>query len=271
LIGTDRLGENAHGFCIVEESDDSKNIFILETVSRGIADGHAIILVTESDPRQTIEMLQKKGFDAVQYINRGVLTVLDNASAYAMANTQLDARVLIKRWTTLISEIREKSGCQGVVVIGTPKLFLDTNNIDKLIVYERQIGRRFNIPLEAVCCYDAVVFSKLGFTNMIRFLNYHEYTIYQGGVYLQWQPGMILTIIDRAIDDALGPCTSRLLLKTLKLVYNADPGSIVSEPELFEAMLRGVFGKTASIVLDKIQREMTQELLYMRNARKGEG
>ncbi|HEX7032941.1 MAG TPA: MEDS domain-containing protein [Nitrososphaera sp.] len=265
------MGENAHGFCIVEESDDSKSIFIIETVSRGISDGHAIILVTESDPRQTIETLEKKGFDAVQYINRGVLTVLDNASAYAIANTRLDAGKLIYRWISLISDIKEKSGCQGVVVIGTPKLFIDTNNIDKLMIYERQIGRRFNMPLEAVCCYDAVAFSKLGFTNMIRHLNFHEYTIYQGGVYLQWQPSMILRIIDRAIDDALGPGTSRLLLKILKLVYNAEPDSIVSKPELYEAMLRGVFGRTAGIVLDKIQMEITKELLYLRNARKGEG
>ncbi len=271
MIGAGRLGENAHGFCIVEESDDSKSVFILETVRRGISDGHAIVLVSESDPHQTIEMLEKRGFDAAQYINRGVLTVLDTTSAYLFADTQLDAGKLIRRWIALISDIKEKSGCQGIVVIGTPKPFIDTNNIDKLIIYERQIGRRFNIPLEAVCCYDSVVFSKLGFTNMIRFLNYHEYTIYQGGIYLQWQPSIILRIIDRAIDDALGPGTSRLLLKTLKLVYNADQDSIVSQPELFEAMLRGVFGKTAGIVLDKIQMEITQELLYRRNARKGEG
>ncbi|HXG07415.1 MAG TPA: MEDS domain-containing protein [Nitrososphaera sp.] len=254
----------------MEESDDSKSIFIIETVRRAISDGHAVILVSESDPRQTIEMLERKGFDAIQYINRGVLTVLDNGSTYAVASTQLDANKLIYRWIGLISDIKEKSGCQGIIVIGTPRLFIDTNNIDKLMMYERQIGRKFNIPLEAVCCYDAVGFSKLGFTNMIRFLNYHEYTIYQGGVFFQWQPSMILRIIDRAIDDVLGPGTSRLLLKTLKLVYNADRDSIVSKPELFEAMLRGVFGKTATIVLDNIQREITKELMYLRNAPKGE-
>lgn len=264
------MSENTHSFCIVEESDDSRSTFIIETVSRAISDGHAVILASELDPRQTIEMLEKKGFDATQYIDRGVLTVLDNASAYSIADTQLDAGKLLYRWIALISDIKEKSGCQGIVVIGTPKLFIDTNNVDKLMIYERQIGRRLNMPLEAVCCYDAVAFSKLGFTNMIRFLNYHEYTIYQGGVYLQWQPSIILRIIDRAIDDALGPGTSRLLLKTLKLIYNVDSDSIVSQPELFEDILRKIFCKTASVVLDKIQKEITKELLYLRNLRNGD-
>lgn len=264
------MGENTHSFCIVEESDDSKSIFLIETISRGIADGHAVILASESDPQKTIEMLEKKGFDAAQYISRRQLTVLDNASAYSIAGTQLDAEKLLHNWISLISNIRERSSCQGVIVIGTPKLFLDTNNVDKLMDYERQIGRKFDIPLEAVCCYDAAAFSKLGFKNMIHYLDYHEYTIYQGGVYLQWQPSMILTIIDRAIDDALGPGTSSLLLKTLKLIYHADRDSIVSQPELFEKMLQNVFGKTAGIVLDKIQKEITKELSYLRNSREGD-
>jgi hypothetical protein len=264
------LSKNSHSFCIVQELDDSKNIFVIDAINRGVSEGCAVILASEANPGEIIEMLEKKGLlDARKYISRGTLTILDKDFVYSIAETGLDAGRLLNRWFSLISKVKEKSGCQGIVAIGTAKVFFDTHNLEKLMAYEGRIGRRFdNIPIDAVCCFDADSFSKLALKNIIHFLNYHEYTIYQGGVYLQWHPHMILAIINKAIDDALSPGTYKLLLKTLELVYHIDSDRIVSQPELFEDKLRKMLGKTADMTLDRIKKEITTELLYLRNTGK---
>jgi hypothetical protein len=260
------LGENSHNFCVVGESDDSRSTFVFDAINQGISEGSAIILASESNPGEVIEMLERKGLHARDYIIRGILTILDKDLVYSIAETELDAGPLLNRWISLISDVGKKSGCQRVLAIGTAKVFFDTHNLEKLMAYERWIGKRFeNIMLEAVCCFDANSFSNLSLKNIIYFLNYHEYTIYQNGVYVQWQPNMILTLINKAIDNALGQGASVILLKTLELVYHIESDKIVSQPELFEDKLQKILGKTADTVLQRIKKEITAELSYLRN------
>jgi hypothetical protein len=247
----------------VDESDDSRSLFLFDAINQGISDDCAIIVASESNPDEIIKELERKGVDAKHYINRGILTILDREFVYSVAQTGLEAEELLKRWFSLISDVKKKSGRDRVLAIGTTRVFLDTHNLDKLMVYEHQIGREFNVPLEAVCCFDAKAFSKLGFTNMIHFLDYHEGAIHHGGVYVHWNGHMILTMINRAIDNALGEGTSQLMLKTLELVYHIDKEKIISEPELFEEKIQKLFGKSAEKVFNEIKKEITKQLLYL--------
>ena len=258
------LDKNAHSFCIVAESDNSRNLFLGDIVNQGLEDGSAVVLATDLSSNEIMELLQNKGLDARRYIDSGRLTILDKDSVYSIAETGLEAERLLSRWASFVSDVKKKSGCDSILVIGTGKVFFESNNVAKLIEYERHIGKTVGgIPIDAICYFDADSFCKLGFADTIQFLNYHEYTVYQGGVYVQWQPHMMLEIINKAFDSVLGQGASVILLKTLKLIYGLDEDTLVSRPELCEEKLKKMLGEAADITLRKIQREMTMQLLYM--------
>jgi hypothetical protein len=150
---------------------------------------------------------------------------------HSAAETGLEAERLLERWLALVSDFQKKSGRSSILAIGPGSVFFESNNLEKLIEYERQIGKKVgDIPIDSVCYFDADSFSNLGLSKIIQFLNYHEYTIYRGGLYVQWQPSMMLEIINKAIDCVLGSGASALLLRTLKLVYSIDYDTIPSQP-----------------------------------------
>lgn len=265
------MPKNSHSFCIVEESDCSRSTFIAETIERAVSDDCAVILASESNPDSVAELLDLEGLDSSPYINRGLLTILDRHFVYSMAKARFDANGLSNKWSSLSSKVKKKTGCKGIVAIGPPRVFFETNNLDKLIEYEKSYGRRFEgVPFEAICCYYSNDFSKLSLNDIIQILDYHEYVVYQGGKYLRWHPNnMILAIINSAIDNAFGTGTSSLLLKTLELIYNIDNDKIVGQPEIFEDKLRKVLGITAQAALDRIRIEIINELSYLRNTERG--
>lgn len=259
------MGKNSHSFCIVQESDDSRSLFLIDILKQGISEGSAIILAIDSDPDEFAELLKRNGFDTRQLIDRGILTILDRESIYSIAETRLEAEPLKNKWFSLVSDIKKKSGCQSVMAIGTAKVFFDTNNIEKLLDYEKKIGRSFgNIAIDAICYFDAGTFSQLGLARIIHFLDYHENVVYHGGIYLQWQPQMIVEVINRSIDAVLGQGTSMLLQRMMKVVHQLDYDSVLlSKPELFEEQLRKMFGKSADAILARIQKEVVAHLSYL--------
>jgi DcmR-like sensory protein len=266
--------KTSHNFCVVEDYDGSRPIFILETIQRAVSEGCAIILVPESNPDDMLELLERRGLSEVKnYVQRGILTILDKDFAYSIAGTDLDAERRLERWFSLISDVVSRSVCQCILVIGTPKFFFDSNNSETLKVYERHIGKRCNenISLQAVCCFDAKSFSTLTLKDIIQILDYHEYVVYKGGVYVRGQPQMIFALVKKAIDNTLGRGSFNLLLKTFKLIYHYDPDNdydlIISRPELLESLLRRMLGASANKVLARVQKEITSELSYLRRSR----
>jgi hypothetical protein len=156
------LTKFSHGVCVLEESVDSKSVFISETIERAVSNNCAVILASESNSDNVIELLERKAIAAKKYIELGLLTILDRNFAYSMAETNFDPKRVTNRWSSLISKAKRKSGCQGLVAIGSPRVFFETNNLDKLFGYELQVKKRMSTtPLEAICCYYSADFSRL--------------------------------------------------------------------------------------------------------------
>jgi hypothetical protein len=252
----------------VAESDNSRSLFLLDVISRGVTDGSAIVLATDLHANEITKLLTSGGLNVKQLTDDGILTILYMDSVYSVAETGLEAERLLNRWLSFVSDVKKTSGCNSILAIGTGKVFFESNNLEKLVEYERRIGKTVGgLPIDAICYFDADSFCKLSLADTIQFLNYHEYTIYQGGIYVQWHPLMVLEIINKAIDRVLGPGASAISLKTLKLIYGLGDDTILSQPALFEEKLQKMFGKSDNIILKRIQKEMTMQLLYLHRAK----
>ena len=55
-------------------------------------------------------------------------------------------------------------------------------------------------------------------------------------------PDQILASIEKGIDDTLGPGSSFLIFKTLKLVYSFDKNEITSDFDRFEELMIKILG-----------------------------
>jgi len=162
-------------------------------------------------------------------------------------------------------KVKRRSNFGGILAIGTAESFFE-QSIEhvRLVKYEEIIGKKFHIPLEAVCCYSANAIAKLSLGELVTILNAHHSTIHSDSRYREWEPHMFIELAHKGIDRALGSELSSLIFKTMKLCYKVDDSQIVSDPSLLEKMLLKVMGKNAAdITLAHIKEEVKKSIAFV--------
>jgi len=144
-------------------------------------------------------------------------------------------------------KVKRKSNFGGILAIGSAESFFEQPvEHSRLVMYEEIIGKKFHIPLEAVCCYGTNAISKLSLGELVAILNSHHSTIHNDCRYIEWEPRKFIELAHKGIDRALGSDLSKLIFKTMKLCYKVDDSQIVSDPSVLERLLLKLMGKNAA-------------------------
>lgn len=193
--------------------------------------------------------MSRQGADVETLVESGALTLVSRSKIYSIKRIQLDGHVLLNSWHELMLDVKKKSDCSGIVAIGSAEAFFE-HAVDpcKLIKYEEMIGRKFQIPLEAVCCYSANAISRLSLGQLVAILNAHHSTIHNGCRHREWQPYRIIDLLRGGLEKELGADLSDLIFKTMKLCYKVGERDIIANPAVIEEMLRRIMGKSAADV-----------------------
>jgi len=270
LSKTDSVSHHAHSIIL---SDRRPTYTIYEKIWNYLSNGRAVVYAAEPNPSHVIQKMSKMGgqysasskdVQLEDYVATGALTVVDKDEVYSTTN-QFDIDKLLRSWHSLILKAKGKPTThKRVVAIGAPSSFLQTSNIEKLFEYEGRIISSEKIPktIETICWYnDPKLFAKLRYSQLLMILNDHDASIHRGWWYRRWYSDNIIAFVCDGIDNALGEGASKLIFKTLMMVYNLDKETVVSQPELFEEKVTKIIGKRTAelafeIIADTIRKEM---------------
>jgi hypothetical protein len=222
--------------------------------------GYAVVYAAESDPTEIVMNMIRMEIEAENFIESGALSIIKRESLYSIQQTGLDAHNLLDSFHSIILKLK-RSNFKGIVAIGAADVFTDTNNQQKLVEYEQIIGKKFNMPLETVCCYNSKSIDSLSLTHLILILNSHRCTIHDGWVYREWHIHRLTKVVGAGLDRSLGNMASKLVFQTLKLVYNLDGNSIIDQPQLFVDIIRKMFKNSADSILQAIKDEIKKEIV----------
>ncbi len=240
--------ERVHSLCLVEENGNTGYPALYDIIRKYTSRNYAVIYAVENGMSKTVKQMSRRGVDVETLVESGVLTIVDRDAMYSMEKTNnLEGQAILDSWHSLMLKVKKRSNSDGILAIGSAETFFE-HHVDpcRLVNYESRIGKKFHIPLEAICCYSANAFSKLSLGDLVTVLNAHQSTIHRNCRYREWHPHRFIELACNGLDRALGSELSDLIFKTMKLCYRISDSHIISNPPIFENMLERIMGKKAA-------------------------
>lgn len=261
--------EPVHSLCLLKENKEGGYSYLYDKIARYSSENYAVLYAVEQDTTQTIRRMSRHGVDVENLVESGALILANRDEIYSVERTELEAHALMDAWHSLMLRLKKRSDFNGILAIGSAENFFDSSgDQDKLVKYEEIIGKRFSIPLEAVCCYSERAFGMLSLGNLLAILNAHYSTVQSASATQEWNPQEIIKAAKKGIDRVLGgKDTSELFFHTLKLCYRINEDDIVSRPILLERMLFGVLGRVSGERCSMSIKDELRKLLLARERR----
>ncbi|HEY8139640.1 MAG TPA: MEDS domain-containing protein [Nitrososphaera sp.] len=239
--------ESVHSLCLLEGDEANSLQPLYEKVGSYTSRNFAVIYAVESDTTQTAIRMRQNGLDVETLVESGLLTIVDRNEMYSIERTELDGHALMDVWYDVYVKVKRRSSFGGVLAIGSAENFIGSPSYhDKLVKYEEMVGKKFQIPLEAICCYSSRAFEAISLGNVLSILNAHHSVAHGGANMDEWDPLRIIELAHKGMSRAVGNEVTDLFFKTLKLCYKIDGEAIASSPATLERMLSKLLGEDAA-------------------------
>lgn len=235
---------------------------IYSKINKYLLTGHAVVYIAEDDTGSAISNMKNSGVDTDRFLSIGALQVIDRDSYYN-PNEELEPQKLLDQFSEIISQVNFQK-FKGMLGIGSAgPAFFQKGKLEPFLEYEHNIGKKFNVPIEIICCYRSDVVRQLEFGHLSSIIASHAYVITPEGIeHKELDSDAIISFIIAGIDKSFGEKLSSIILKTLEIVYGATKERIILQPRIFENALEKVLGITSSrIVLNEIENEIRGTLL----------
>ena len=143
------------------ESVEVKRRVLFNYVKVGLENGEAVAyVVSEEEPSQVRDGMKAFGIDVEKNERKGALRILGWNEFYI-----IDGKFDAKRTIGFIKEMYDeavKKGFRGCRCTGEMACFFEHNLIPELIDYERTLHRVLDIPVIAICAYNAKTLADVG-------------------------------------------------------------------------------------------------------------
>ncbi|WP_148681607.1 MEDS domain-containing protein [Candidatus Nitrososphaera gargensis] len=238
-----------------------------EKIAQYLSQDYAVVYIVENNTTQVVRNLSKMGLAVEDFIENGILTIIDADSFYSPLQTKLDYKILLTQWQKIVSSVSKNGKFKRVILMGMPHqaFFESKENQKKLVEYEEEAAKCHDGSFQVFCCYTKELIDKLPLSHLIRLVIAHQNIVSSNSNNDNQEAivSRIVDIVEEGLTKALGSETSILVLKTLRLIYKIDKGDIKSNPELFEEKLKRIIGEeVAGLVLKIIADRIKDEIVF---------
>jgi len=143
----------------VYDSPEAKYNVLFNYLKVGFNNGEAVVYVaSDENPSRIREAMKQFGIPVEEYEKTGALHILGHEDIYII-NGKFSTTTTINLWNKLYKEAL-KQGFKGLRVTGEVACFFKHNLIRELIEYEKALHTILDIPMIAICAYNASQINK---------------------------------------------------------------------------------------------------------------
>jgi len=136
------------------ESREAKRNTLFSYIERGLRDGNVgVYICSEETPDQIRKAMIEFGIDVNNYEETGALRVLPYTEMY-IRDGVFDLDFVMDTWTRWYNDAIAK-GFSGMRATGEMSCFIEHDLVDDLIDYEHALHTVLDIPMTAICAYNA--------------------------------------------------------------------------------------------------------------------
>jgi len=138
----------------VYQSPEAKYNVLFNYLKFGLENGEAgAYVASEENPNEIRDAMKRFGINTEKYEETGALRILGCNDVYIIEG-KFDIPNTIGMWNKLYQEALAK-GFKGLRVTGEMACFFKRNLIPELVEYERALHRVLDLPIIAICAYNA--------------------------------------------------------------------------------------------------------------------
>ncbi|MGY5870822.1 MAG: MEDS domain-containing protein [Candidatus Thorarchaeota archaeon] len=136
------------------ESREAKRKTLFSYIERGLRDGKAgVYICSEETPEEIRQAMIEFGIDVANFEETGALHVLPYTEMY-IRDGAFDLDFVMDTWNKWYNDAIDK-GFSGMRATGEMSCFIEHDLIDDLIDYEHALHTVLDIPMTAICAYNA--------------------------------------------------------------------------------------------------------------------
>jgi sugar-specific transcriptional regulator TrmB len=143
----------------VYQSQEAKRNVLFSYLKVGLERGEAAAYVaSEETPSQIREAMRQFGINVEEYEKSSALRIFGYTDIY-LINGEFDIKAVMSKWKKLHDEAVSR-GFKGLRVTGEMSCFFEHNLVEQLVAYERSLHRVLELPIMAICSYNAKMLAK---------------------------------------------------------------------------------------------------------------
>ncbi|MFW9926780.1 MAG: MEDS domain-containing protein [Candidatus Thorarchaeota archaeon] len=140
------------------DSKESKHNTLFSYIESGLKRGEAArYICSEESPSDIRESMQRFGIDVERFESGGALGILHYTDMY-IRNGTFNIDDVMDTWNDSFNEAISL-GFKGMRVTGEMSCFIEHNLVSELIEYERALHTVLDVPMTAICAYNAEILS----------------------------------------------------------------------------------------------------------------
>ena len=149
-----------HVIMFYSKPEDKREV-LFTYLKAGLDQGEAAAYVaTQESPDEIMDSMRSFGVDVDRFQKSGALRVLSYKDFYFKGD-KFTIPGTMNLWKTLLDEVTAK-GFKGFRVTGEMACFFEKKMVKELLEYENALHRVLELPLTAICAYDAEAVAKEG-------------------------------------------------------------------------------------------------------------
>ncbi len=138
----------------VYDSPEAKYNVLFKYLKVGLEKGEAgVYVASDENPSQIREAMKQFGIEVEKYEKAGALNICRYEEIY-ISDGEFNMTTTLDSWNKLYSRALE-NGFKGLRVTGEMAWFFNRKIIPELIEYEKSLHRAMDIPMIAICAYNA--------------------------------------------------------------------------------------------------------------------
>ena len=145
---------------LIYESQEAKRNTLFSYIDRGLQDGKAgVYICSEETPDEIRNAMIDFGIDVANYEEAGALRVFPYTEMY-IRDGVFDLDFVMDTWSKWYDEAIAK-GFSGMRATGEMSCFIKHDLLDELIEYEHALHTVLDIPMTAICAYNADILTNV--------------------------------------------------------------------------------------------------------------
>lgn len=171
------LGPNDH-VVLFYSNIEAKRELVFPFLQEALQKEGAAVYVTEHEPLDELrEAMKHWGIYVDKYERERSLTITDFETLVAAEERLSDLKT-----SKLLNDLAERLMKRGgpVRVVADPTLVAKRGMIDEVLKRERALGRRLELPLTVICCYEDTLADIKEGEFLIEMLRAHSHAVFPG-------------------------------------------------------------------------------------------